>query len=40
MYMVEMYFNAERTTGLLFTVIGVLAIGVAITLRRHSLRGG
>lgn len=30
MNMIDTYFNAERTTGLLFTIAGVLAIGVAI----------
>lgn len=30
MNMIDTYFNAERTTGLVFIIVGVVAIGVAI----------
>ncbi|MDX4953658.1 hypothetical protein [Delftia acidovorans] len=34
--MIETYFNTERTAGLLFTFVGILAIGVAILGWRHG----
>lgn len=34
--MIETYFNTERAAGLLFTLIGLLAIGVAIWGWRHG----
>ncbi len=34
--MLETYFNSERAGGLLFTIIGTLAIGVAIWSWRHG----
>lgn len=34
--MLETYFNSERTGGLLFTIVGILAIGAAIWGWRHG----
>lgn len=34
--MIETYFNAERTGGLIFTIVGILAIAVAIWGWRHG----